>query len=97
LGNVWTVETPNDRLHVLAAERFVAATQIALADLAGEDLLLIPGEVTVEVDAAVHPVLSSEVFVEQHDREGCAHLVTLMRGGVLDVDAGQLEVTIAAM
>jgi hypothetical protein len=97
LGNAWSVETPNDRLHVLAAERFVAATQIALADLAGEDLLLIPGPITVEVDVVLQQVPSTEVFVDQHDRHGSAHLVTLTRGGVLDVDAGQLEVTIAAM
>lgn len=37
------------------------------------------------------------MFVEQADRGGTAHLVTLTRGGVLDVDAGQLEVTTAAM
>lgn len=97
LGNVWTVETPNDRLHVLAAERFVAATQIALADLAGEELLLIPGPISVEVDVALQQVPSSEIFVDQGDRHGSAHLVTLTRGGVLDVDAGQHEVTIAAM
>lgn len=96
-GNVWTVETPNDRQHVLATERFVAATQIALADLAGEDLLLVPGPITIEVGVARDPVPRSEVFVEQADRGGTAHLVTLTRGGVLDVDAGQLEVTTAAM
>ncbi|MFB9832831.1 hypothetical protein [Actinoallomurus acaciae] len=97
LGNVWTVETRNDRQHVLAAERFVAATQIALADLAGEDLLLVPGAITIEVDVALDQVPRSEVFVEQADRGGTAHLVTLTRSGVLDVDAGQLEVTTAAM
>jgi hypothetical protein len=97
LGNVWTVETPNDRLHVLAAERFVAATQIALAGLAGEDLLLIPGPIIIEVAVAAEQVPSDEVFVAQHDRDGRAHLVTLTPGGVLSVDAGQLEVMIAVM
>lgn len=97
LGNVWTVETPNDRQHVLAAERFVAATQIALADLAGEDLLLVPGPITIKVDVARDAVPRGEVFVDQADRGGTAHLVTLTRGGVLDVDAGRLEVTTAAL
>ncbi len=98
LGNVWTVETANDRQHALAAERFVAATQIALADLAGEDLLLVPGPITIKVDVGRDPIPRGEVFVAQADRSGtAAHLVTLTRGGVLDVDAGQLEVTTAAM
>ena len=34
LGNTWIVTTSNDRHHVLAAERFVSAAQIMLADMA---------------------------------------------------------------
>ncbi|MEV7648184.1 hypothetical protein [Arthrobacter sp. NPDC089319] len=97
LGNVWTVETQNDRRHVLAAERFVAATQIALGDLASEDLLLVPGSITIQVDVSSDPVPRDELFVEQAEHGGKAHLVTLTRGGLLDLDAGQLEVTTAAM
>ena len=52
LGNAWVISTPNERHHVLAAERFVAAVQITLADLAGEDLLLVPGQIRIEVEVS---------------------------------------------
>ncbi len=97
LGNVWTVKTVNDRQHFLAAERFIAATQIALADLAGEDLLLVPGPITIKVDVVRDPVPQGEVFLARADRGGTAYLITLTCGGVLDVDAGHLEVTTAVI
>ncbi len=99
LGNVWVVTTPNDRAHVLAAERFVAATQITLGDLAAEDLLLIPGIIRVEIDISDTPVDPYDVFLPESDRgpgdEG--HRVLLTRAGRLAADADQLEVVSASM
>jgi len=99
LGNVWVVTTPNDRAHVLAAERFVAATQIALADLAAEDLLLVPGEIRVEIEVSDTPVGAHGVFLSARERgpRDNGHRVRLTRGGVLTADADQLEVVSAAM
>ncbi|MCC9177673.1 hypothetical protein [Arthrobacter sp. zg-Y750] len=99
LGNVWIVTSPNDRAHVLAAERFVAAAQITLADLAGEDLLLTPGEIRVEVDVADQPVEPGSVFTPASGRsEGTLrHLVTLTRSGTGTAEAVQLEVASAAL
>lgn len=99
LENVWVVTTPNDRAHVLAAERFVAAVQIMIGDLAAEDLLLIPGEIRVEIEVSREPVDSGSVFVASSDRgrgEG-AHQVRLTLSGRLTADDYQLEVTSAAL
>jgi hypothetical protein len=49
LGVAWKVRTMNERRHVLAAERFISALQITLADLAVQDPLFMPGEQTIEV------------------------------------------------
>ena len=49
LGTTWTVECANDRVAVLTAERFVAALQITLAELASHDALLLSGAVQIEV------------------------------------------------
>lgn len=99
LGNVWVVTTPNDRAHVLAAERFVAATQITLGDLAAEDLLLMPGIIRVEIEISDTPVDPYDVFLPESDRgpgdEG--HRVLLTRAGLLAADADQLEVASASM
>lgn len=99
LGNVWVVSTPNDRPHVLAAERFVAAAQITLADLAGEDLLLVPGHVRIEVEVSDQPVEPGSVFVAESERGPGAvgHRVLLTRSGGLAVEADQLEVATAAL
>lgn len=99
LGNVWVVSTPNDRTHVLAAERFVAAAQITQASLAGEDLLLVPGQVRIEVEVSDQPVDPGSVFVAESERSAGAagHRVLLTRSGGLTVDANQLEVATAAM
>lgn len=96
LGNVWVVTAPNERAHVLAAERFVAAVQITLADLAGEDLLLVPGEIRVEVEVSDKP---GSVFTAESERGRGAvgHRVILSRSGALAPEEDQLEVTSAAL
>ncbi|WP_284975251.1 hypothetical protein [Arthrobacter sp. efr-133-TYG-104] len=99
LGNVWVVTAPNERAHVLAAERFVAAVQITLADLAGEDLLLVPGEIRVEVEVSDRPVEPGSVFTaeSERDRGTVGHRVILSRSGALAPEADQLEVTSAVL
>jgi hypothetical protein len=96
LGNVWTVRTRNERAHVLAAERFVAAAQIALADLAAEDLLLIPGPIDIDVVSSNTAVEPGAVFIES-ERGSAAHTVRLTMTGILDLDANQLEVSSAVL
>ncbi|MEO9246184.1 hypothetical protein ABDK96_00610 [Citricoccus nitrophenolicus] len=99
LGNVWVVTTPNDRAHVLAAERFVAAAQITLTDLASEDLLLVPGEIRIEVEVSQRPVEPKAVFISESERGRGAvgHRVVLTASGTLIPEADQLEAASAAM
>lgn len=99
LGNVWVVTTRNDRVHVLAAERFVAATQVTLGDLAAEDLLLVPGEIRIEIEVSPTPVDLSSVFMPASERGHSAngHRVRLTSAAVLAADADQLEVASAAL
>ncbi|MFG3055519.1 hypothetical protein ACGFZP_31880 [Kitasatospora sp. NPDC048239] len=61
LGVDWEVTCPNERACVLAAERYTAALQVLLAELATRDPLFLPGHLSVEVrsgtaSVAGHPV-----------------------------------------
>ncbi|MEV7797045.1 hypothetical protein AB0O68_34590 [Streptomyces sp. NPDC087512] len=49
LGVDWEITCPNDRVSVLAAERYTAALQVFLAELALQDPLFLPGRLTAEV------------------------------------------------
>jgi hypothetical protein len=49
LGTRWYVEVANERLAVLAAERFCAAAQILLCEMVDLDPLLVPQDVRVQV------------------------------------------------
>ncbi|MET9104057.1 hypothetical protein [Streptomyces antibioticus] len=51
LGVDWEVTCPNERLSVLAAERYTAALQVFLGELATQDPLFLPGRVSVEIRA----------------------------------------------
>ncbi|MET8631780.1 hypothetical protein [Streptomyces sp. NPDC004680] len=51
LGVDWEITCPNDRLSVLAAERYTAALQVFLGELAVEDALFLPGNLSVEIRA----------------------------------------------
>ena len=77
----------------------MAAAQITLADLAGEDLLLVPGHVRIEVEVSDQPVEPGSVFVAESERGPGAvgHRVLLTRSGGLAVEADQLEVATAAL
>lgn len=48
-GTTWTVSADNQRDHVLAAERFAAAAQIAIVELGRLDPLLLPCEIKIRV------------------------------------------------
>ncbi|WP_091471022.1 hypothetical protein [Paenarthrobacter nitroguajacolicus] len=49
LGTHWNITCSNDRATVLAAERFAAAAQMLLCELATEDPVLLEESVTVEI------------------------------------------------
>ncbi len=49
LGTTWRITCANDRRNVLAAERFAAAAQIVLVELAPRDPVFLPQEVRVEL------------------------------------------------
>ena len=49
LGTTWRITCGNDRRNVLAAERFAAAAQIVLVELAHRDPVFLPQEVHVEL------------------------------------------------
>ncbi|WP_392757222.1 hypothetical protein [Streptomyces sp. LN590] len=51
LGVDWEITCPNDRLSVLVAERYTAALQVFLGELATQDPLFLPGRLSVEVRA----------------------------------------------
>ncbi|WP_329333946.1 hypothetical protein OG866_11470 [Streptomyces sp. NBC_00663] len=51
LGVDWEITCPNDRLSVLAAERYTAALQVFLGELAVADPLFLPGRLSVEIRA----------------------------------------------
>jgi hypothetical protein len=51
LGLTWSVRCPNERVAVLAAERFIAATQVVLADFARHDAHFFRGTLEIEIRA----------------------------------------------
>ncbi|MFF3459706.1 hypothetical protein ACFYXH_36505 [Streptomyces sp. NPDC002730] len=51
LGVDWEIICPNERLSVLAAERYTAALQVFLGELAVGDPLFLPGSLSVEIRA----------------------------------------------
>lgn len=51
LGVDWEITCPNERLSVLAAERYTAALQVFLGELAVQDPLFLPGRLAVEIRA----------------------------------------------
>ncbi|MEU6320678.1 hypothetical protein [Streptomyces sp. NPDC047009] len=51
LGVDWEITCPNDRLSALAAERYTAALQVFLGELAVGEPLFLPGSLSVEIRA----------------------------------------------
>ena len=54
LGTDWHLKAPNDVESVRAAERFAAAAQVMLAELAREDLCIVPTRITVLIQKSRH-------------------------------------------
>lgn len=54
LGTDWHLKAPNDVESVRAAERFAAAAQMMLAELAREDLCIVPTRITVLIQQRRH-------------------------------------------
>ncbi|MGW7244219.1 hypothetical protein [Streptomyces sp. NPDC054804] len=49
LGVDWEITCPNERLSALATERYTAALQVFLGELATQELLFLPGRVSIEI------------------------------------------------
>ncbi|MEH3139558.1 MAG: hypothetical protein PGN37_05115 [Mycobacterium kyogaense] len=96
--NTWSVRTPNDRAHVLAAERFTAAAQIVFAGLASEDMLLLPGPIDIDVALMADDTDGpTPMFVPDGARGGRGHLVRLRAAGGLEARAVLQEVAAAVL
>ena len=92
----WTVTAANDRRSVLAAERFVAAAQIVLAELAIHDAMLLGGEITVDVRPdAVAGTGGADGLEEVTGAPGGHWVVHLTGIDTMNVDTVQVEVTSA--
>lgn len=76
LGTHWNISCPNDRATVLAAERFAAAAQILLCELATEDPVLLNESVSVTIQLA-GPEYKERVELEP-DNHQLKALVTLL-------------------
>lgn len=76
LGTHWTINCPNDRATVLAAERFAAAAQILLCELAIEDPVLLDESVSITIQLA-GPEYKERVEFEP-DNHQLKALVTLL-------------------
>ena len=64
LGTDWQLKAPNDVGSVRAAERFAAAAQVMLAELAREDLCIVPTRITVLIQQRRHAMRSFSETVE---------------------------------
>ena len=86
MGLRWRLRAPNDHDHVLALERLAAAAQIVSADIADDDLCLLPTTVDVRV-ALVDPhsqLDRAELLPSNDGREWNVRLSRLPPGGFLD-------------
>lgn len=89
LGLDWDVATENTRQSVLAAERFVAAAQIVLAELARHDALLLAGRINVNIqthgasDGGTEPRCTPVP-----DNDAASWVVNLTDGSFTDLEAG---------
>ena len=64
LGTDWHLKSPNDVESVRAAERFAAAAQMMLAELAREDLCIVPTRITVLIQQRRHAAQNLSETVE---------------------------------
>lgn len=77
LGTIWRITCANDRRSVLAAERFAAAAQILLVELAPRDPVLLPQEVRVGLLAGTPLARHGPVrFKPSNERVECSVVLT---------------------
>jgi hypothetical protein len=77
LGTDWTVTSSNRFAEVRAAERFAAAVQIALVELAEDDLCLVPTAIRVRVELAEEGEAREDRILWAASNEGRDWLVRL--------------------
>ncbi len=97
LGMTWRVTTANERAATLAAERFSAAAQVVLAELATDTAVLLPGNVHIEVrpDAYTMPSPDTAATEPLPDNEASRWVVHLTPADRLDLDGFLREVSSA--
>ncbi|MEU3907173.1 hypothetical protein AB0F20_25705 [Streptomyces goshikiensis] len=98
LGVDWEITCANDRLSVLAAERFTAAVQVLVAELAMRDPLFLPGRLAVEVHADTAVTHDQHYGCEQiTDSDANQWILRLVAAGSQDLEAALADVTAAAV
>lgn len=99
LNNHWRVHVKNERHAVLAAERFIAAAQILLADEHSvRELLILPGPITVDVDVAENAETDMQHnFTDLTDTEPGHFAVTLTPLHALTPERAELETATALL
>ncbi|WP_205878910.1 hypothetical protein [Mycobacterium camsae] len=99
LNNHWRIRAKNERYAVLAAERFIAAAQILLADeQTARELLILPGPITVDIDVAENadPDIQ-DGFADLTDSESGRFAVTLTPLHALTPERAELETATALL
>ncbi len=90
LGVEWRLLSPNDYHHVLAAERLAAAAQIMSADLADDDLCLLPTSVEIIIqllDASHAEQDKADQEASNDGRKWTVRLTPFESGQALDPEA----------
>ncbi|WP_432245631.1 hypothetical protein ACRB8A_03860 [Arthrobacter sp. G.S.26] len=97
-GREWEVSCANDRISVLAAERFVAMLQIVLCEMTTYDPFFPPGrsEVKVMADVPKGAKLGTELPAGDHDQDGILQ-VNLTPVQHLDARTAHVEVSAAVL
>ncbi|GAA3250767.1 hypothetical protein ACFO1B_44030 [Dactylosporangium siamense] len=87
LGTTWIVTSANERHAGLAAERFAAAAQVVLVELADQDAVLLPSRIEIEIRADAAELAADADRVEQlPDNDASRWLVHLSRADALDIN-----------
>ena len=64
LGTTWALSTANDFDSVSVAERFAAATQVTLAEIARDDLCLVPTQIDVHVQKRPSTLTAAAEYIK---------------------------------
>jgi hypothetical protein len=94
LGTEWTITSSNRLVEARAAERLAAAVQVALVELAEEDLCIVPTAIRVRVEVRERDDDPNDVLRWKPSNDGRDWLVRLTpyeEGEALDPDAISLE------